>query len=148
MAEQIATDPAFAEVTKHMQASFSSLMGATAGASGFGVPGGIPGLEPEVIRQMMQGMGIPGAANFDGTPSGPPPNDPSVYMNAMTGLFQNPQFVQMAEKLGKQIIEVCPCVISQHFVLIVDSKVLRKAWKQQQKKAFPQLCRMTLIWSR
>jgi hypothetical protein len=32
--------------------------------------------------------------------------DPSKYMQAMSGMFQNPQFMQMAEKLGQAIIQV------------------------------------------
>ncbi len=38
-----------------------------------------------------------------------PPNfDPSKYMEAMTNMFQNPNFMQMDEKLGETIIEVGP----------------------------------------
>lgn len=32
--------------------------------------------------------------------------DPTKYMQAMSGMFQNPQFMQMAEKLGQAIIQV------------------------------------------
>jgi hypothetical protein len=46
-----------------------------------GMPGMPPGMDP---------------ANFD----------PSKYMQAMSGMFQNPQFMQMAEKLGQAIIQV------------------------------------------
>lgn len=79
MAEQIATDPAFKEVTESIQSTFANMMGGAPGA---------PGAVPKDPKEM--------AANFD----------PSKYMNAMTQMFQNPNFMQMAEKLGKSIIEV------------------------------------------
>ncbi len=50
-----------------------------------------------------------GAPAMPGMPPGmalPPNFDPSKYMEAMTNMFQNPNFMQMAEKLGKTIIEV------------------------------------------
>jgi hypothetical protein len=75
MAEQIANDPSFKEVTKTMQESFGGMM-----AGGGAPPGGAP---PDMSQL-----------------------DPSKYMNAMSGMFQNPAFMQMAEKLGQSIIQV------------------------------------------
>jgi hypothetical protein len=44
-----------------------------------------------------------------GAPAAPPDLagfDPSKYMQAMSGMFQNQQFMAMAEKLGQAIIQV------------------------------------------
>ena len=73
MAEQIANDPSFKEVTKTMQESFGGMM-----------QGGGAGAAPPDLSSL----------------------DPSKYMNAMSGMFQNPSFMQMAEKLGQTIIQV------------------------------------------
>ena len=78
MAEQIANDPSFKEVTKTLQDSFGGMMGP-------GGPGAGPGGAPPDLSQL----------------------DPSKYMNAMSGMFENPTFMQMAEKLGQSIIQVC-----------------------------------------
>ena len=32
--------------------------------------------------------------------------DPSAYADAMSGVFANPQFLEMAEKLGQQLMQV------------------------------------------
>jgi hypothetical protein len=81
MAEQIANDPAFQEVTKSLQQSFGSMMG----PGGPGMPGGMPGMPG--MPGGMPGMpgGMPG---MPGMPGGPDV-DPSVYMNAMSSMFQN-----------------------------------------------------------
>lgn len=71
MAEKIAQDPAFAQMTAALQQSM----------------GGAPGAAPEAA----------GAAVFD----------TSKYMEAMGGVLQNPRFMNMAEKLGQQIMQVC-----------------------------------------
>lgn len=52
--------------------------------------------------------GMPGAPGA-GAPAGAPPGagvDPAAYTNMMSGVLQNPQFVEMAEKLGQQIMQV------------------------------------------
>lgn len=74
MAEQIAQDPAFAQMSAALQAS----MGGSAAE-----------------------------ANLAGG-RGAPQIDPEQYASAMTGVLQNPQFMEMAEKLGQQIMQV-PC---------------------------------------
>ena len=81
MAEQIAQDPSFAQMAQAMQ-------------SGMGGMGGMPGM--------------PGAGAGAGAPAGAPPGgmDPAAYTNMMSGVLQNPQFVEMAEKLGQQIMQV------------------------------------------
>ena len=88
MAEQIAQDPNFAQMAQAMQANMGAMMGGappeapTRGQAAIpGMPGGMPGMP-----------GIPG--------------DPSAYANMMSGVLQNPQFVEMAEKLGQQIMQV------------------------------------------
>lgn len=58
---------------------------------------GMPPGMPPGMAAMMQGM-PPGMM--------PPGFDANKYMEAMSGMFSNPQFMQMAEKLGKSIIEV------------------------------------------
>lgn len=80
MAEKIAQDPAFAQMTAALQQSM----------------GGQPGAAPEAAA---------GPAGFD----------TSKYMEAMGGVLQNPQFMDMAEKLGQQIMQVlrCCCRLSQ-----------------------------------
>lgn len=82
MAEQIANDPSFKEVTQSLQASM-----------GAGGSGGMPGMPPP-------GMPAPGGAPDMSQ------MDPSKYMEAMSGMFQNKNFMEMAERLGKTIIEV------------------------------------------
>jgi hypothetical protein len=78
MAEQIANDPSFQGLTSQLQESMSGMLG--------GAP---PGGEAPSLP-------VPDPANFD----------PTKYMQAMSGMFQNPQFMQMAEKLGQAIIQV------------------------------------------
>lgn len=89
MAESISTDPAFAQMTAALQQSFGGggIPGMPGGMPG-GIPGGMPGMPggPE---------GAAGAASFD----------PAQYMQAMSGVLQNPAFMQMAEKLGSQIMQ-------------------------------------------
>lgn len=83
MAEQIANDPSFQGLTSQLQESMASLMGgAEGGAAAAAAPPPMPAM--------------PDPANFD----------PTKYMQAMSGMFQNPQFMQMAEKLGQAIIQV------------------------------------------
>lgn len=77
MAEQIANDETFKQVTAQLQGQFGAMFGDAARA------GGPP--DPAAA-----------AAAFD----------PSKYMQAMTGMFQNQNFMKMAEQLGKSIIEV------------------------------------------
>lgn len=106
MAEQIANDPSFMGLTQQLQESMASMMGGAEGAAAAGGAGaaagagampGMPGMPPG-----MPGM-PPGA--FPGMPD-PANFDPTKYMQAMSGMFQNPQFMQMAEKLGQAIIQV------------------------------------------
>lgn len=78
MAEQIATDPAFMGLTKQLQESMSGMMGA-------------PGAEAAAAA-------APDPASFD----------PAKYMQAMSSMFQNQGFMQMAEKLGQAIISSDP----------------------------------------
>lgn len=78
MAEQIAQDPAFAVMTKTLQESMAGLV--TPDTTAVPPPEG----------------------------AGGPAFDPSRYMDAMTSVLQNPQFMQMAEKLGQQIMQQDP----------------------------------------
>lgn len=71
MAEQIAQDPAFAQMSAALQASMAS-----GGAEPARGPGAVP------------------------------PIDPDQYAQAMSSVLQNPQFMEMAEKLGQQIMTV------------------------------------------
>ena len=104
MAEKIAQDPSFAQMAQAMQANMGAMMGGAGGpppaptgrgASGAsadesGLPGGMPG---------MPGM------------------DPSAYANMMSGVLQNPQFVEMAEKLGQQIMQVSALYMPWYMLL-------------------------------
>ncbi len=79
MAQQIAQDPSFQEMTQKLQESMQGLLGGAAGAEG----------------------GADDAAAAAASP------DPSKYFEAMNGMLSNPQFMQMAEKLGQEIMQVC-----------------------------------------
>ena len=81
MAEQIAQDPAFAQMTAALQASMA----------------GGEGAAEEV------------AAERDVGPSGGaqgPPMDAEKYAAALSNVLQNQNFMEMAEKLGQQIMSV------------------------------------------
>lgn len=93
MAEQIAQDPSFAQMAQAMQANMGAMMG---GAGPPEAPTSTRGAAP--AEPAMPGMppGMPGM----------PGMDPSAYANMMSGVMQNPQFVEMAEKLGQQIMQV------------------------------------------
>eukprot|EP00238_Polyblepharides_amylifera_P008119 CAMPEP_0196585040 /NCGR_PEP_ID=MMETSP1081-20130531/49352_1 /TAXON_ID=36882 /ORGANISM="Pyramimonas amylifera, Strain CCMP720" /LENGTH=347 /DNA_ID=CAMNT_0041906457 /DNA_START=95 /DNA_END=1138 /DNA_ORIENTATION=+ len=76
MAEQISEDPAFAQLTQTLQATLGDQAG---------------------------GAGAAGAA-AEGAP-GAPQMDPAQYMQAMQGVMQNPAFMNMAERLGQQLMQ-------------------------------------------
>jgi hypothetical protein len=97
MAEQIANDPSFMGLTQQLQESMATMMGGAGGegAAAAGAGGGMPPGMPPGMPGMPPG-GMPDPSNFD----------PTKYMQAMSGMFQNPQFMQMAEKLGQAIIQV------------------------------------------
>ncbi len=82
MAEQIANDATFKQITEQLQSQFGAMF------QGQNAPGGAPGAPPTDPAAA--------AAAFD----------PSKYMQAMSGMFQNKEFMAMAEQLGKTIIEV------------------------------------------
>lgn len=89
MAAAISNDPAFAQMTAALQQSF-----------GGGMPGAMPG------------GGMPG---MPGAPEGAADGvsfDPAQYMQAMSGVLQNPSFMEMAEKLGSQIMQQSPDVMA------------------------------------
>ena len=52
---------------------------------------------------MANGGGVPGAPGGAG---GQPSVDPEQYAQAMAGVLGNPGFMEMAEKLGQQIMSV------------------------------------------
>jgi hypothetical protein len=89
MAESIANNPAFASMTQSLQASL--LGGGGAAAAGGGGEGAL--------------SAAGGAAAAPGAP-GVPPIDPSKYAEVMSSVMGNPDFLTMAEKLGKQIMAV------------------------------------------
>ncbi|KIY99706.1 Ankyrin repeat domain-containing protein 2 [Monoraphidium neglectum] len=94
MAEKIAGDPAFQGLTSQLQESMAGLVGPEGAAAGAGAgAGGMPG--------------IPGMPGMPGMPD-PSQFDPSKYMQAMSGMFSNPAFMQMAEQLGQAIISSDP----------------------------------------
>ena len=102
MAEQIAQDPTFAQMAQAMQANMGGMAGGgTGGAPAPATPGRSPtgAAEPNGVPEM---PGMPGMG------AGMPGMDPAAYANMMSGVMQNPQFVEMAEKLGQQIMQVIP----------------------------------------
>ena len=92
MAEQIAQDPNFAQMAQSMQANMGSMMG--------GAPAQATSGRGASTAESDAAPGIPGAAGDM------PGLDPAAYANMMSGVLQNPQFVEMAEKLGQQIMQV------------------------------------------
>jgi len=85
MAEKIAQDDSFKGLTAQLQESMTGLMGGEgAGAAAAPMPA------------------MPDPSQFD----------PSKYMQAMSGMFSNPAFMQMAEQLGQAIISVSRPVLS------------------------------------
>ncbi len=91
MAEQIANDPAFAQMQQALQASV------TGGAA----PGEAAGAGTSRAAEAGSAPEIPGI-------------DPEQYASAMSKVLQNQNFMEMAEKLGQQIMTVCApllCVI-------------------------------------
>ena len=59
--------------------------------------------------------------------------DPSAYADAMSGVFANPQFLEMAEKLGQQLMQVgvvqhrrCTCghLDAPHQSMLVEQHLL------------------------
>lgn len=70
MAEQLARDPSFAQMTQSLQAGFGR-DGPGSAAAGAG-----PAMDPETAAQ------------------------------AMSGMFQNPDFMHMAQELGQKIMSV------------------------------------------
>ena len=90
MAESIANNPAFASMTQSLQASL--LGGAAAGGEGASnADAADAAAAPDA-----------GAAGAPGMP----PIDPSKYAEVMSSVMGNPDFLTMAEKLGKQIMAV------------------------------------------
>ena len=81
MAENLAQDPNFAQMAQAMQANMGAVMGGAGGPPP--APGSARAGPPE-----MPGM------------------DSAAYAEMMSGVLQNPQFVEMAEKLGQQIMQV------------------------------------------
>ena len=78
-------------------ASVRDGLGAVLGGGGGGIAGVLGGLLG----------GAPGGAPPEAAAAaGPAGFDTSKYMEAMGGVLQNPQFMEMAEKLGQQIMQV------------------------------------------
>ena len=63
------------------------------------------GATPPEAPTSARGAAAPEEPAMPGMPN-MPGMDPSAYANMMSGVLQNPQFVEMAEKLGQQIMQV------------------------------------------
>ena len=75
MAEKLAQDPAFAQMTQSLQS----------GMPGFG------GAPPTPANDAAAGGSM----------------DPGAAQEAFQNMFQNPEFVNMAQELGQKIMQVC-----------------------------------------
>lgn len=60
----------------------------------------------QALQASMAHGGPAAGALPEGAARGGPAMDPDAYAAAMTGVLQNPQFMQMAEQLGQQIMTV------------------------------------------
>lgn len=89
MAEQIAQDPAFAQMTAALQAS-------------------VAGNEPVAPDAEEKSAGVPAGG------PGLPTMDAEKYAEAMSNVLQNQHFMEMAEKLGQQIMSVRDICIQSH----------------------------------
>ena len=98
MAEKIAEDPNFAQMAQAMQANMGGMMGGSPGAPAPATPGR--------GANTAESTGVPDMPGMPGMAGGMPGMDPAAYANMMSGVLQNPQFVEMAEKLGQQIMQV------------------------------------------
>lgn len=114
MAEQLASDPSFKQMTEQLQQSFAGgggfpgmpgMPGVPAAGGERGLGGGMPGGMPPGLAEMManMNMGGPGAGQ-----AGMAGVDPSSYMNAVSGIMSNPEFAKMAENIGKKMFESDP----------------------------------------
>lgn len=68
----------------------------------------------QMTSQLQSGMGgmMPNAQADEAGSRGAPPVDPANYAEAMSGVLSNPQFMEMAEKLGQQIMQSDPNMAS------------------------------------
>lgn len=106
MAESIANNPAFASMTQSLQASLLSGGGAAAGGEGASSAAGAP---------------AGAAAAAPGAP-GMPLIDPLKYAEVMSSVMGNPDFLTMAEKLGKQIMAVSPFFPHHRSFIVADDE--------------------------
>lgn len=122
MAEQLASDPSFKQMTEQLQATFGAGGMPGAPAAGERSAGGMPaGGMPAGLAEMMASMnmggaggapgGMPGMPAMPGMP-GMPGMDTSAYMNAVSGIMSNPEFAKMAENLGRKMFESDPQLAS------------------------------------
>ena len=164
MAEQIAQDPAFAQMAQAMQGGGGMPPGKLR-AEAYSNTKPSPGRASEILKQQavpdshcgscgavavgMMPPGFPGApgaaaagAGAQGSEGGSRSAeeaaaaamaDPSAYADAMSGVFANPQFLEMAEKLGQQLMQVgvvqhrrCRCahLDAAHQSMLVEQHLL------------------------
>ncbi|CAG9463685.1 unnamed protein product [Pedinophyceae sp. YPF-701] len=110
MAEQVAQDPAFRKITEQLQGVLGGGMG-EGGPSPDAAPKGMP--DPAMMAQMMQGG--------EGAES---------YAKVMEGLFQNEQFMQMAQTIGQQLMQD---PTTKQMMEMMQNENVRKEWEEKMK---------------
>jgi len=106
MAEQIASAPEFSQMTQVRGRGAAACARGAQRRSRCAADADRAPAAQALQANMANGGGMAPGGAPPGGPLGGPALDPDAYAAAMTGVLQNPQFMQMAEQLGQQIMTV------------------------------------------